>query len=89
MSEWISVEDRLPETYVDGVLVWNDYLVVVEAKYPLKGVSFRGVEVAGYSEEGGDIDGKWTIQTDDLLYESFEECHVTHWMPLPEPPGDG
>lgn len=89
MNEWISVKDRFPETFVDGCRVLYDYLVVVESKYPLKEKVFRDVEMATFVEDDGQIDGKWNLQSDDWIGEDWtgcEECHVTHWMPLPEPP---
>ena len=59
MSEWISVEDRLPKG-VDDVLVYYNfgYITSRAAHHIADGVDGIGGHV----------------------------YHVTHWMPLPEPP---
>ena len=71
MSNWISVEERLPETD-DSVLV-----------HP-------GVELENFHQiaEYDMFNLKCFVVTE---YQShgvveFEHKHVTHWMPLPEPP---
>jgi hypothetical protein len=75
-SEWISVEERLPD-------VLDDYLVTIKLKYAWETEWEYDVDVASLVVEGGYIDGIW-----DTLHDWIEgqECHVTHWMPLPEPP---
>lgn len=73
MSEWISVEDRLPEIG-DSVLVfflWNG----------LGMTNVPCMESAVYQGTLGFVGGG---------LEHFIELsppNVTHWMPLPEPPG--
>lgn len=58
MSEWISVNDRLPEVGV-SVLAWKPC----------------GPFVGFYD---GDT---WMVTTDQ-----YNECGITHWMPLPKAP---
>ena len=75
-QEWISVEDRLPD-------VLDDYLVVVKLKYEWETEWEYHTDVAGLVLENGYIDGVWDTLHD---WNEGQECHVTHWMPLPEPP---
>lgn len=69
MSEWISVEDRLPNKW-DEFLVWpipnHDMNIITAIFHPW--------------------DKKWNQDCyNGHSYDDFEP-HVTHWMPLPEPP---
>ncbi len=75
MSEWIKCSDRLPE---EG----DTYLVVVEEKTGLV-IKSRHVDVA--SNYGDYIDDYWNTWN---YWKEGQEVHVTHWMPLPEPPED-
>ena len=75
--EWISVDERLPDDY-------NDYLVVVKHKYEWEDEWEYDVDVGGPAlGDDGYIDHFWETLND---WEEGEECHITHWMPLPEPP---
>ena len=64
MSEWISVEEQMPE---------------------------RG-DVIAYSTQYGDILIGWIAETESEGIVCYGDgCmmyHVTHWQPLPEPPGE-
>ena len=62
VSEWISVEDRLPEKNKD-VLVFERY----------EGISRGWISNLSLSIV-------WVV------YGVDDVCHVTHWMPLPNPP---
>ena len=81
MSEWISVEDKLP-TESDGTVlvcmpdVWphNDKEPFVNAKHDCR------VRVAHYSE----FSNNWTYEMGGIN----KEFRPTHWMPLPAPPTD-
>jgi hypothetical protein len=68
---WIPVSERLPENN-DRVLVWH----------------YDEVDMAQYwpwpDNKAGNRRGKWE-QFDPSGY-PFAISHVTHWMPLPEPP---
>ena len=72
--EWISVKEKLPEPFVD-VLVWCTSQV--------------GLSIA-IDEKYAAID-RFCIWQDDHM-PSFRATrffgHVTHWVPLPEPPKD-
>ena len=59
MSEWISVEERLPERLVDVLLCYGDGSIGIDC---------------------------WFDGLGGFLLEDFHG-KVTHWMPLPEPPG--
>ena len=75
VNQWISVNDRLPETNAIGIahiLAYDKYEGVVKADYLDESANYR---------YGSDI---FIISnTSAQLYK------VTHWMPLPEPPKDG
>ena len=69
---WVSVEDELPDNKM-WVLVWHTgYQTAKKAKF------IRDVAPEFIFDGGG---GAW--QLDGW---SDNEGHVTHWMPLPEPP---
>ena len=75
--EWISVEDRLPD-------IFEDYIVVVKHKYEYEDEWEYDVDVGGPAlGDDGYIDHFWETLHD---WNEGEECHITHWMPLPEPP---
>ena len=72
MSEWISVEDRLPGKGDDVQVYCSD------TKEQMVGFSL------GY---GGRFQfGTYPIEGSDLR--GMLICRPTHWMPLPEPPTD-
>lgn len=81
--EWISVEDRLPEEHESifakayGTKRWADGMFRTISDEVLACVAF---------EDGHKMtmtlrthDGAWALS-------SIHRGHVTHWMPLPEPP---
>lgn len=72
MSEWISVEERLPDEQTD-VLAW-----VVKSPFKAAAVT------AGMFPDilGGDT--IWMGWENEEPFPSGWD--VTHWMPLPEPP---
>lgn len=84
--EWISVEDRLPEEHESifakayGTKRWADGMFRTISDEVLACVAF---------EDGHKMtmtlrthDGAWALS-------SIHRGHVTHWMPLPEPPEEG
>lgn len=73
MSEWISVEDRLPENK-QVVLVWVHYT-------DEDGESCQDVDFADFFAPSK---GNQWFQPYAFLSESGP--FVTHWMPLPAPP---
>jgi hypothetical protein len=78
---WISVEERLPETI-------STYLVVVKFKYDWEKEYEICVDAAVFNPCGdGYIDDCWDTFND--WDEGQQFLHVTHWMPLPEPPEVG
>lgn len=73
MAEWISVEERLPAKA-------EDVLVIVNGK-PKANITFVGaIEFAAYAKGEG-----WIVDA----YPEWADAEITHWMPLPEPPGEG
>ena len=70
MSEWISVDDELPEEHSD-VLVY----------YETSPIKFRGGVLLGpchYMTQSS--------YYNDMFEMENRPHTVTHWMPLPEPP---
>jgi len=72
-SDWISVEDRLPNVYQEVLI------------YIPKGSQ---VLVAMYASENKEIEflGGWALKPGYQRYISLESHAVTHWMPLPDTP---
>jgi len=88
MSEWIKCSDRMPEV---GERDWRTALPVlvkceigvIPAYY---GFTYHeGEQCFGFMEsiKFGDATGSGPEQHENRLM-----MHVTHWMPLPEPPAD-
>jgi hypothetical protein len=78
IQKWIPVTERLPE-------VVDSYLVVVKCKYDWEKEYDIDVDVATYNPyEKAYIDDCWNTYND--WNEGQQYIHVTHWMPLPEPP---
>ena len=79
MSEWISVEDRLPEK---NVRVWAHY----EASENHSGLTWwrSGQWFAAW---WGD---RWSnrIELQAMAELCCDSLKITHWMPLPAPPED-
>ena len=74
-SEWISVEERLPEN--DYGKHWKErqhYLVMTEPSGLMRVARFGSKEFP------------WWIDSHDTVMTSANYAKVTHWMPLPEPP---
>lgn len=71
MSEWISVEDQLPD---------DTNLKVI--RYSLKG-KHMGISLSHYWHPSNMQDGylMW-----DFEFGNTQGTKVTHWMPLPPPP---
>ena len=78
VQKWIPVTERLPEAV-------DSYLVVVKYKYDWEDEYDIYVDVATYNPyEKAYIDDCWNTYND--WDEGQQYIHVTHWMPLPEPP---
>lgn len=98
IQEWISVEERLPEREREN---YSEYLVVVvRSHWPTS--SYDPVD-APYDEEYTtvamyDSEQKlWHLGRSEVVLNALLPAddaplngeHVTHWMPLPEPPEGG
>jgi len=72
--EWISVEDRLPELEMVVVLYFEHSYLPISEKY-------------GYGEvvERRDAQNKTTL---NWLVHTYKNHNPSHWMPLPDPPGE-
>lgn len=83
-NNWISVKDRLPEE-IHRINYYDK--VAGEASFTESDTVVCRII---YDEEiqyvtGIFTDGQWYLYH-DMYNEETEELHVTHWMPLPEPP---
>lgn len=84
MSEWISVDDRLPEQDFGYFLVVRHYhedpgRKSVQMSFYIKDRSHARSERKYYSRK---TQGKHSVH-----FDKAEAGHViTHWMPIPEPP---
>ncbi len=74
VGKWISVKDRLPD-------VCDSYIVCGKMKYSHEKEWEIFTDVAG--SHGDYIDGFWDTFND---WNEGQEIHITHWMPLPQPP---
>jgi hypothetical protein len=89
MAEWISVEDRLPETDNKNTFDYNVLVYIPQRE----GCRQHGMFLGKIKKVEGD-DGKgnfWGIKTEPCEWtvwgwRYFEHPVVTHWMPLPTPP---
>ena len=73
MSEWISVEERLPELKHkdDSGRLYSDYVLVV-----IDYNALRSVTIDEYNQTKSTKRKHW----------AEHNKNITHWMPLPEPP---
>ena len=71
-SGWISVNDRLPDTY-KAVITYDKYNGIKET-----GLLKASPYVSGVKEN-------WVLRASPCISWS-QGFHVTHWMPMPEPP---
>ena len=69
VMQWVSVEEKLPES--GCVLVFN--------------CGMGAMEVAYYGKSGYGSKKEWLLNERELL--EVDGFKVTHWMPLPPPPG--
>lgn len=81
-NEWISVEERLPESY-DRDLDWSETVLFRTIQGHIhSGYRYKGrVQNSFYDDNWSSP--YWLDESENL---SFEEELVTHWMPLPTPP---
>ena len=80
MSEWISVEERLPKDREPVWLRLSDDRIFVGLLY---------MDFDGYSWCNSYGDFYYSAENEQwetFTTEADDEYDVTHWMPLPEPP---
>ena len=87
--QWISVEDRLPETDDTNSYTYNVLVFIPERE----GCRQHGMYLAKlkYVKASDGKDNFWNIPTQECEWtvwgwSYFKHPVVTHWMPLPEPP---
>ena len=74
MAEWISVKDRLPSR--EGLMDDEKEYVLVSLRWT---DGYQAVSICGYEKDGWSKRDGFGLMRDDYK-------HITHWMPLPEPP---
>ena len=72
MKEWISVDERLPESEDNSVLVWFEDPGSIDM-----------VHIQDYFD---DITNGCSAEGKQLYTKLYLRRTVTHWMPLPKPP---
>ena len=86
MNQWINVNDRLPEEHESmfykllGTPKWSNSMWKQESEKVLVYVSFP--DGTGVVTTGCLHDSDWMTTVSKTLPQT-----VTHWMPMPEPPG--
>lgn len=85
MSEWISVEDRLPEDSDSVFIVRMDAINDYQFPYEYENAVDKAFWSVGfwYLE---DWDEDRYKKTSEVSKEQWRLEDVTHWMPLPDPP---
>lgn len=83
MSEWIRVEDMLPEEGQDCLMVEKDCYFADSVRY--------AVYENGEWHYHVDADALLAMTLEDLMEKDYEGFiwmtrEATHWMPLPKPP---
>ena len=73
-NEWVRVEERLPESIVNKVLVYCENGYIGYGHYE----KYQGEET-WYNLESGEPFASWNL-------ENCSPYKVTHWMPLPKSP---
>ena len=79
-TPWIPTSVRLPE-------VGGNYFVVVKYKYDFEKEYSYDTDFAEFTFSDGYIDNCWNTYND--WNEGQQYLHITHWMPIPEPPMEG
>ena len=79
-NRWIPTSVRLPE-------VGGNYFVVVKYKYDFEKEYSYDTDFAEFTFSDGYIDNCWNTYND--WNEGQQYLHITHWMPIPEPPREG
>ena len=74
---WIPTSERLPE-------IGGNYFVVVKYKYDFEKEYSYDTDFAEFTFSDGYIDNCWNTYND--WNEGQQYLHITHWMPIPEPP---
>ena len=78
MTEWISIKDRLPDSY-EKVLVRLDHWSGVDTYLAFYDPDRGWCDYGGYFDDGTNNDGEpYTYETAGV--------NVTHWMSLPRLP---
>lgn len=76
-TPWIPTSVRLPE-------VGGNYFVIVKYKYDFEKEYRYDMDFAEFTFSEGYIDNCWDTYND--WNEGQQYLHITHWMPIPEPP---
>ncbi len=99
MSEWISVEDRLPEgnkKVIAFYLNQSNKARRIMAQYTIKNTELSNMDDGANDEYNEDEDAYYIKEGWYECIENWpdwnsivaEDGEITHWQPLPEPPKD-
>ena len=84
MAEWISVKDRLPERMRIISEITNQRVVLPYSERVFAWTNVGGMTVQYYHDRE-----QWFVSPPILKNILCDgSIVVTHWMPLPEPPGE-
>ena len=72
VSDWYRDEDGNPDHYPEKIGVYDGFFF----DYGKGEICFEWVDEYGGAAQSGI----------DMIEESGQPCHITHWMPLPKPP---
>lgn len=76
--EWISVKDRMPEIQVEVLAVFKN----------LRTPRSKDIVTTAYMRQNGTWSGAdYGTAIEAVTFSDKGHFAVTHWMPLPEPPG--
>ena len=86
MNEWISVKDRLPQQEITVLIFYRMHRKNEEGTYNYK-------ICTAFFDDSNYLYDCWIGWIDDPDETSFGNVEiplrfVTHWMPLPQPPGE-
>jgi len=95
MSEWISVNDRLPDSGKRVLFSWRNLSGLARTSMGVYAAKFTIEEVGDWSEDSLDYDESrdtyyrpegWWEEGWEIEECASVSCAVTHWQPLPPPP---
>ena len=84
MNQWISVKEKLPDSYEWVLISCVDEDYPTRRYVPSVGIYRNGIWATKESDEY--FNHSERVQSNDM--EKIFQIKVTHWIPLPDPPRD-